>query len=108
MASGQIEGGFGSNRLSGPIFSYCLALGVLQAPRLRGRPLLVAVGNAAQLVAVLPHAASLFRQQVVPGKGIGPHIAKSSGKSRQARGRRRRNFSALLPTQGAAYASRHV
>jgi len=44
---------------------------------LRGRPLLVAVGNAAQLVAVLPHAASLFRQQVVPGKGIGPHIAKA-------------------------------
>jgi len=36
MASGQIEGGFGSNRLSGPIFSYCLALGVLQAPRLWG------------------------------------------------------------------------
>ena len=41
-------------------------------------------------------------------KSIGPHIAKSSGKSRQAQGRRRRIFLALLPTQGAAYASRHV
>ena len=41
-------------------------------------------------------------------EAIGPHIAKSSGKSRQAQGRRRRIFLALLPTQGAAYASRHV